>query len=111
MSLGNFTLGSTVRIPLQILEQGGIPVGDATNVKVQSIIKPDLSRDNDFPKFMNILDISYALYYLDYTPQSTGNYIVIYSIMVDSVEYSQIESFYVSSRQVSGSLPPTARPG
>lgn len=110
MALGNFTLGSTVRIPLQIIEGGGIPVTDATNVKVQKIIKPDSQADSSFPKDMKIGDSTYGVYYLDYIPQIVGNYIVIFSITIDSIIYTQIENFYISNQQSSGSQQPYAKP-
>ena len=107
MSLGNFTLGTTVRIPLQITESGGIPITDATSVKIQKIIKPNLSSDSSFPKTMTALDVSYGLYYVDYKPASLGDYIVIYSILIDSIEYTQMDSFHISS--VVQSSPPRAK--
>ena len=107
MSLGNFTLGTTVRIPLQITESGGIPITDATSVKIQKIIKPDLAGDSNFPQTMIALDVSYGLYYIDYKPKSLGNYIVIYSIIIDSIEYTQMDSFFIS--EVVQSSPPRAK--
>ena len=110
MSLGNFTIGSTVRIPLQITEGGGIPVSDATNVRVVKIITPDLTPDPAFPKNMTVLDSNYGLYYLDYIPQTIGNYIVIFSLMIDSIEYTQMDSFYISAKIItSQSSPPRAK--
>ena len=63
MSLGNFTVGSTVRIPLQVLENGGIPATEISNVKIQELIKPDLSKDSNFPSSMTLLSSTYSVYY------------------------------------------------
>ena len=99
MSLGTFPLGSTVRLPLQVLENGGLPVSIAQvdTIEVRKIIKPDLSSDNSYPKSMILIDTDSALYYLDYKPTQEGNYIVIYNITINEIVFSQMDSFYVSS--------------
>ena len=110
MSLGNFTVGSTVRIPLQVLENGGIPATDISNVAVTEMIKPDLTKDSSFPQSMTLISSEYSVYYFDYTPEAIGNYIAVITLTVGSVTYSQIESFYISSVQTTSGQIPTARP-
>jgi len=96
MSLGNFTIGSTIRLPLQITESG-IPVSDATNVKVFKIIKPNKDDDGSFPKAMTSVEGYDGIYYYDYIPQNVGNYIVIYNFDIDSATFSAMDSFYMSA--------------
>ena len=97
MSLGNFTLGSVVRMPLHLTYDGGLPITSATSVSVAKIIRPDGSSDPNYPKSMFLADSNFSLYYIDYTPRSTGNYIVIYSFSVGGATYSATDSFYISS--------------
>lgn len=111
MSLGNFTVGSTVRIPLQVLENGGIPATDISNVSVTEMIKPDLTKDSSFPQSMTLISSKYSVYYFDYTPIEIGNYIAIISLTIGGITYSQIESFYISASQTSSIKVPTAKPG
>lgn len=113
MSLGNFTLGSTVRLPLQIVENGGLPVSTSIidSVKVIKIIKPDLSFVSGYPKSMQLIDSEESLYYSDYKPKDIGNYIVIYNITINEVVFSQIDSFYVSASASNERVGiPTAKP-
>ena len=110
MSLGNFTVGSTVRIPLQVLENGGIPATEISNVKIQELIKPDLSKDSNFPSSMTLLSSTYSVYYFDYTPEDTGNYIAIITLTIGGTAYSQIESFHIGSAQSSSGQVPSAKP-
>jgi len=92
---GNYNLGSTVKIPLQVTE-GFIPISNVENAKVRKIIKPDGSEDVDFPKNMINVDSEYSLYYLNYTPQEVGDYLVIITFEVDGQEYSTLEHLIVS---------------
>ena len=101
MLLGNFVLGSTVRIPLQISE-GGIPVTEATNIRVHKILKPNNAAESGYPKAMKVADSSFAVYYSDYKPKSVGNYMVIFSFVVDSVTFTSMDSFYISAPTSSG---------
>ena len=113
MLLGNFFLGSTIRLPLQITEEGGIPVTDASSVKIHKIIKPNGSDESGYPKDMKKVDSAYSVYYSDYNPQEIGTYIVIYTFIVDSVMFSAMDSFYITppsstapyARSVSGKNP------
>jgi hypothetical protein len=104
MSLGNFTLGSTVRMPLHLTYDGGLPITNAENIKVYKIIRPNGSSDPNYPSNMTLADPDISLYYLDYKPQSVGNYIVIYSFSIGGATYSAMDSFYISpAAKVSGS--------
>tara|TARA_B100000579_G_C22781370_1_gene829489 strand:- start:207 stop:722 length:516 start_codon:yes stop_codon:yes gene_type:complete len=111
MSLGNFALGSTVRIPLQILEDG-VPSENVDSAVIKKIIKPDLSSDSDFPKDMTLIDKSYSIYYLDYIPEDKGSYIVVFSVTISGSSFSQIDTFFISSASgtSSSSSIPTAKP-
>ena len=93
---GNYSLGSTVKIPLQITE-GFIPVSNAQNVKINKIVKPDGTLDSSFPRNMINIDSDYSLYYLDYTPEEVGDYLVIITFEIDGQEYSTLEHFIVST--------------
>jgi len=99
MSLGNFQVGSKVRLPLQVLENGGLPVSSSNveSVEVNRIIKPDLSLDSSYPKDMIPIDETNAIYYLDYEPEEEGNYIVVYNITINEIVFSQMDSFFISS--------------
>ena len=112
MSLGNFPLGSTVRLPLQVLENGGLPVQASriNSVKIIKILKPDLSSESGYPKSMTLLDQSNSLYYIDYKPEDIGNYIVIYNITINEIVFSQSDSFFVGSEESKKISIPTARP-
>jgi len=99
MSLGNFTIGSTVRLPLQITESG-VPVDDATDVKIIKVILPNQSSDGSFPKSMISAGASLGTYFYEYTPQYVGNYIVIYNFTIDSIVYSAMDSFYIAASQI-----------
>ena len=107
MSLGNFTIGSTIRLPLQITESG-IPVSDATNVRVLKIVKPDSSEDVSFPKNMTAVSDFDGVFYYDYIPQNVGNYIVIYNFDIDSATFSAMDSFYISASQIQAAPRATA---
>ena len=110
MSLGHFYLGNKITIPLQVLEGGKVSTSEILNVKIQEIIKPDLSKDSDFPKNMNLINKNRSTYSLDYTPKSIGNYIAIITLSINSITYSQIESFYVSQGTFLTDTAPAAKP-
>ena len=104
---GNYNLGSTVKIPLQVTE-GYIPITNVENAKVRKIIRPDGSEDPDFPKSMINIDSDYSLYYLDYTPAEVGDYLIIITFEIDGQEYSSLEHIIVSKSTSSitgGSVP------
>lgn len=104
---GNYILGSTVKIPLQITE-GFIPISDVQNVKVKKVILPDGTQDSRFPQNMINIDSDYALYYYNYTPQYLGDYLVILTFEVDGQEFSTLEHFIVSkssSNTFGGTVP------
>ena len=111
MSLGNFQMGSKVRLPLQVLENGGLPVSSSRveSVEVNRIIKPDLSFDSNYPKDMISADEANAIYYLDYEPEEEGNYIVVYNITINEIVFSQMDSFFISSKSSSGGITMTER--
>ena len=108
MFLGNFDSGETVRLPLHIVADGGIPITDATAVKVSKIILPGGASDSNFPKNMVLADQNFSVYYTDYKAKAVGNYIVIYSFNLDGEIYTSMDTFYVSPP--SGMGTPYARP-
>jgi len=112
MSLGNFRNGSVVRLPLHIIQDGGIPITDAQDVFVRKVILPNGKVDGNFPVIMKLADPMFAIYYVDYKPSAVGNYIVIYSFVVDSITYSSIDTFniYNSAESSSGLAGGFARP-
>ena len=110
MSLGNFYLGSKVIIPLQVLEGGSPSTSNLVDVRIEEMIKPDLSKDSDFPKGMTLVSSDRATYNLEYTPKSIGNYIAIITLSINSITYSQIESFYVSQGNFTGNQAPIGKP-
>jgi len=101
MSLGNFNFGTSVRLPLHLTHSGGIPLSEATNVRVEKIVKPDGTSDINYPKNMIVADRDFSLFYLDYRPSSVGSYLVIYSFKINGLKYSSMDSFIVSSSQSS----------
>lgn len=92
----NYTLGDTVKLPLQITDNG-IPISDTSMVpEVKKIIKPDGSVDSSFPAAMTLIDSEYSVYSYNYKPDRVGDYIVIFAFVLDGVEYSTMEHFIVS---------------
>jgi hypothetical protein len=96
MAMGSYTLGATVRIPLQVTESG-IPFTEDIDPTIRQVIRPDGTSDNDFPDSMSELDQDYGAYFYDYTPGFTGDYVIIITYTVESVEFSVIENFTVKS--------------
>ena len=109
MSLGHFYLGNKITIPLQVLEGGSASTSDILDVKVQEVIMPDLSKDSNFPQSMNLISKDRATYSLDYSPKSIGNYIAIITLSINSIVYSQMESFYVSQGTFLSDTAPMAK--
>jgi hypothetical protein len=106
MSLGSFAVGAKVRLPLQILKNGGMPVSNPSSVKVQQVLGPDAKAVSGFPKNMVPANKNLGVYYFDYTPKAKGNYIVIYTVVIDGVQFSQMDSFYAEAPASN----PSARP-
>ena len=95
MGMGSYGLGAKVRIVLQITE-GAIAETSDVSPKVRSIVKPDKTSVLGFPKDMVVLDKDYGTYYFDYTPDISGDYIVIMNYTVDEQEFTSLENFTVS---------------
>ena len=96
MAMGSYSLGASVRIPLQVTEGGVAESGDISPT-VQSIINPDGTSASGFPESMAEIDSDYGTYYYDYTPGSVGDYVVIITYTVDEQEYTSLENFTVKS--------------
>ena len=45
---------------------------------------------------MSILDQDYGTYFLDYTPDQSGDYVVIMNYTIEEQEYTALETFTVS---------------
>jgi len=96
MAMGSYSLGGTVRIPLQVTE-GGIAHTGSISPTITSIVKPDGTSEAELPVAMDEVDSHYGTYYYDYTPESVGDYVVIITYVVDSQEYTTLEYFTVKS--------------
>ena len=96
MAMGSYSIGSYVRIPLQVTE-GGVAHTGSISPTVTSVVKPDKTIDSSFPKSMVEIDSDYGTYYYDYKPESVGDYVVIITYTVDSQEYTTLEYFTVKS--------------
>lgn len=96
MALGSYSIGSEVRIPLQVTS-GGIAETRGISPTVKSIVKPDGTSESGFPSAMSEIDSDYGTYYYDYKPPVVGDYVVIITYTVDSQEYTTLEYFTVKS--------------
>ena len=96
MAMGSYSIGATVRIPLQVTE-GGIAHTGSISPTITSIIKPDGTSDSNFPDSMIEVDHNYGTYSYDYIPSEVGDYVVIITYTVDSQEYTSLEYFTVKS--------------
>jgi hypothetical protein len=96
MAMGSYTLGATVRIPLQVTESG-IPFSEDIDPTIRQIVKPNGTSDSSFPDAMLEIDQDYGTYYYDYTPASVGDYVIIITYTVEEIEFSVIENFTVKS--------------
>lgn len=96
MGMGSYSLGATVRIPLQVTESG-IPFTEDISPTIRQVIRPNGTSDGNFPDSMSVIDQDYGAYFYDYTPDSTGDYVIIITYMVESIEFSVIENFTVKS--------------
>ncbi len=96
MGMGNYTLGATVRIPLQVTDSG-VPFSEDISPTIKQIIKPDRTSAYSSSKPMLELDKDYGTYYYDYKPDLVGDYVVIITYTFEDVEFSVIENFTVGS--------------
>jgi len=96
MAMGSYTLGATVRIPLQVTESG-IPFSEDISPTIRQVVKPNGTSDSSFPDSMSEIDQDYGTYYYDYTPASIGDYVIIITYIVEEIEFSVIENFTVKS--------------
>ncbi len=96
MAMGSYTLGTSVRIPLQVTA-GGIAETSDISPTITSIIKPDGTSESGFPDSMSEIDHHYGTYYYDYSPESEGDYVVIISYTVGAQEYTTLENFTVKT--------------
>jgi len=96
MALGSYSIGSSVRVPLQVTE-GGIAETSDISPTITSIIKPDGIAETGLPAAMSEIDSDYGTYYYDYTPATVGDYVVIITYTVDAQEYTTLENFTVKA--------------
>ena len=94
MALGSYSLGASVKIPLQVTEGGIAETGDITPT-VKAIVKPDGASESGFAASMSEIDSEYGTYFYKYTPKFAGDYVVIITYTVDSQEYTTLEYFTV----------------
>ena len=104
MAMGSYSLGGTVRIPLQVTDTGIAFTEDISPV-IYKIVKPNGKSEAGFPKGMKTLDRDYATYYYDYKPDSVGDYVVIMAYYIEGIELTVIENFTVKYSQTSGVIP------
>ncbi len=97
MGMGSYTFGSSVRIPLMISD-AGLPYDGDANPMIEKIVRPDKTIVPGFPKQMLILDPMHATYYYDYTPDMSGDYIVIFCYTIDENVFCLYESFTVNPK-------------
>lgn len=97
MAMGSYFLGSTVRIPLQVTENG-MAVSDSLDPKIKRIVKPDGTSAFSGSRNMGVLSEDYSTFYFDYTPDALGDYVVIITYTLEDVEFTTIENFTVSSK-------------
>lgn len=97
MAMGSYFLGSKVRIPLQVLENG-MALEERIYPKIKSIVKPDGTQVFGTVRDMSILSLSDSTYYFDYVPEALGDYVVIMTYEVGGMEFTAIENFTVNSK-------------
>ena len=96
MAMGSYSLGATVKIPLQVTE-GGIAETSDISPTIKSIIKPDGTSESGFPALMSEIDSEYGAYFYKYNPEASGDYVVIITYTVSDQEYTTLEYFTVRS--------------
>jgi len=104
MAMGSYSFGATVRIPLIILDEG-VAFTEDVSPTIQQIIKPNNTLESGFPSLMSTASEDYGTYYYDYTPDISGDYIVIITYTYGATEFSLIENFTVNSQSSSASIP------
>jgi len=96
MGMGSYSLGASVKIPLQVTEGGIAETGDISPT-IKALIKPDGTSESGFPASMSEIDSEYGTYFYKYIPEVAGDYVVIITYTVDSQEYTTLEYFTVRS--------------
>ena len=104
MAMGSYSLGGTVRIPLQVTDTG-IAFTEEINPTIYKIVKPNGESVSGFPAAMGVIDQDFATYYYDYKPESIGDYVVIMAYYVEGIEFTVIENFTVKYSPTSGLVP------
>lgn len=97
MAMGSYFLGATVRVPLQIIENG-MALDERVYPEIKKIVKPNGLSAFSGPKNMSVLSEDDSAYYFDYTPDLLGDYVVIITYTLDEVEFTAIENFTVNSK-------------
>lgn len=91
----NYILGDTVKLAIQVTENS-IPLLDISNPKVERVIFPNGKKDGKFPQSMKNVDSEFGVYAYDYIPEYVGDYIVIFTFILEGIQYSTMEHFTVS---------------
>lgn len=95
MATGNYLLGATVKIPIQ-LTIDSVPYPGYTPV-VEKIIKPNGTLVAGLPANSIIIDEGSAMYYYSFVPDMVGDYIVIIKNTVDDQDYYAHDNFTVTN--------------
>lgn len=108
MALGSYFLGAKVRIPINVTIDGTPLLGIVPII--ERIILPNGAVESGFPKAMTATHQNSSIYYLDYTPKTIGDYIVISKITYGGKDYNTIENFTVNDSviKVVSKTPPRA---
>ena len=96
MAMGSYILGATVKIPVQVLLDGQPYLGSTPSI--EKIIKPNGTSASGFPATTISADVDLATFYYNYTPDVTGDYIVLIRTTVDGTDYTTIDNFTVSTQ-------------
>jgi hypothetical protein len=96
MAMGSYFIGATVRVPLQVTEDG-MAIDEDVSPKVKKIVRPNGTSVYSSSKNMSVLSEEDSAYYFDYIPDIIGDYVVIMTYTLEGVEFTVIENFTVSS--------------
>ena len=91
-----YILGSVATIPLQITE-GGIAFTGEASPTIVKIIGPSGTALSGYPQSMSEADRDYGLYSYSFTPEKTGNYLVILTYEVSGQTYTAMEHIIVGT--------------
>ena len=95
MATGNYLLGATAKIPIQ-LTLDNIPYPGWTPV-VEKIIKPNGTLMPGFPIAATVIDEVSATFVYSFAPDMVGDYIVLIKTTVDDQDYYSYDNFTVTN--------------